>query len=113
MGRRWAVPLKITSAISEPRSIEGRCSPSTQARLSEMFDFPQPFGPTTAVMPPGKLSFWASAKDLKPWSSREIRRTGGALRRGWLGTSAPIISHLRGLLPGGAQGPLWNRPEAR
>jgi hypothetical protein len=66
MDRRVAVPAKITSAISEPRSMEGRCSPSTQARLSEMLDLPQPLGPTTAVIPPGKLSFWASAKDLNP-----------------------------------------------
>ena len=57
MGRRWAVPPKMTSDISAPRSMEGRCSPSTQARLSEILDLPQPFGPTTAVMPPGKLSF--------------------------------------------------------
>lgn len=39
-----------------------------------MLDFPQPLGPTTAVMPPGKTSFWGSAKDLNPCSSRAMRR---------------------------------------
>jgi len=66
MGRRWPVPAKITSAISAPRSRVARCSPRTQARASEMLDFPQPFGPTTAVIPLGKVSFCGSAKDLNP-----------------------------------------------
>jgi len=29
-------------------------------------DLPHPFGPTTAVIPAGKVSFWGSAKDLNP-----------------------------------------------
>jgi hypothetical protein len=39
-----------------------------------MFDFPHPFGPTTAVMPTGKVSFCGSAKDLNPLTSRAIKR---------------------------------------
>ena len=34
-----------------PRIAVGRCSPRTQRMASLMFDFPQPLGPTTAVMP--------------------------------------------------------------
>src|SRR5690348_684136 len=61
----------MTSFISPPRSDFARCSPSTHEMASETFDLPQPFGPTTAVIPlPVKtISVW-SAKDLKPVISR-------------------------------------------
>jgi hypothetical protein len=35
-----------------------------------MFDFPAPFGPTTAEIPAGNSNFVLSGKDLKPWISK-------------------------------------------
>ena len=51
IGLRPSVPLKITSAISPPRSALADCSPSTQRMASETLDLPQPLGPTMAVTP--------------------------------------------------------------
>src|SRR6266481_4827127 len=50
-GLRVSAPLKITSAISSPRSDLADCSPSAHRTASSTFDFPQPFGPTIAVTP--------------------------------------------------------------
>src|ERR1041385_3297873 len=72
-GLRESVPLKITSAISPPRNALADCSPSTQRIASATFDFPQPFGPTIAVMPGKKLSVVLSAKDLKPRTVKLFR----------------------------------------
>src|SRR4030095_4750666 len=69
-GLRPSVPLKITSAISPPRSALADCSPSTQRIASETFDLPQPLGPTMAVTPGRKLSEVLSGKDLKPRTVR-------------------------------------------
>ena len=38
-----------------------------------MFDFPHPFGPTTAVTPGSKRRVVLSAKDLNPWSLSALR----------------------------------------
>jgi hypothetical protein len=38
-----------------------------------MFDFPEPFGPTMAVMPRGNSSTVFVAKDLKPTSSSFVK----------------------------------------
>src|SRR6185436_15067774 len=65
-GLRPSVPLKITSAISPPRSALADCSPSTQRIASETFDLPHPLGPTMAATPGWKLSDVLSAKDLNP-----------------------------------------------
>src|SRR5215472_12165150 len=72
-GLRPSVPLKITSAISPPRSALADCSPKTQRIASEMFDLPQPFGPTIAVTPGRKLSVVLSAKDLNPKAVKFLR----------------------------------------
>src|SRR5438132_9251764 len=72
-GLRLSVPLKITSAISPPRSDLADCSPRTQRIASSKFDLPQPFGPTIAVTPSWKLKVVLSAKDLKPKSSSDCR----------------------------------------
>ena len=48
---RLSVPLKMTSAMPEPRSALADCSPKTQRNASDTFDLPQPFGPTIAVTP--------------------------------------------------------------
>src|SRR6266568_8028289 len=72
-GLRESVPLKITSAISPPRSDLADCSPSTQRTASSRLDLPQPFGPTMAVTPSWKLKVVLSAKDLKPKRSSDCR----------------------------------------
>jgi hypothetical protein len=43
---------------------------------STTLDFPDPFGPTTQVMPGSRRSVVAEAKDLKPFSVRLLRCTG-------------------------------------
>ncbi len=58
--RRRAEPWKMTSSIVSPRMWEARFSPRTQMMASQIFDFPQPFGPTTAVIAAGKVS-WAGS----------------------------------------------------
>src|SRR5208337_5194994 len=57
-----------------PRRRVGACSPNTQRIASTTFDLPHPLGPTTAVIPGAKLTVVGSRKDLKPISSRLLRR---------------------------------------
>src|SRR5213078_2364050 len=73
IGLRPSVPLKITSAISPPRSALADCSPNTQRTASETLDFPQPFGPTKALTPGRKFNDALSAKDLNPRTVRFLR----------------------------------------
>jgi hypothetical protein len=47
----------------------------TQERASTTLDLPDPFGPTTQVMPGSKRSVVAEAKDLNPLSVRLLRCT--------------------------------------
>ena len=68
-----SVPLKITSAISPPRKALADCSPSTHRMASEILDFPQPLGPTTAVIPGSKFRIVLSANDLNPTAFRLFR----------------------------------------
>src|SRR5258706_783232 len=64
---RSRVPAKMTSSMRAPRSVFADCSPSTQAMASEMFDFPQPLGPTMAAKPsPWNFNSVRSQKDLNP-----------------------------------------------
>src|SRR5262245_50556286 len=72
-GLRVSAPLKITSAISSPRSDLADCSPSAHFTESSTLDFPQPFGPTIAVTPSWKLKTVLSANDLKPNSSSDCK----------------------------------------
>src|SRR5215471_89520 len=65
-GGREAVPAKTTSSILPPRMLLTPCSPMIQAKASTMFDLPDPFGPTTQVIPGSNLSDVAEAKDLNP-----------------------------------------------
>ena len=74
-GLRLVVPLKITSCIDSPRSSLALDSPSTQRTASMMLDLPQPLGPTTPTSWPGSRKLVGSAKDLKPESLMESRRT--------------------------------------
>src|SRR4029450_10825658 len=74
------VPAKITSSILPPRSAFAPCSPRTQAIASTTFDLPEPFGPTTQVIPGSKRRVVADAKDLKPFSVRLLRCTDLRIR---------------------------------
>src|SRR3954464_8949676 len=74
-GGRPAVPAKMTSSILPPRNDFAPCSPSTQAIASTTLDFPEPFGPTTQVIPGSKRRVVGAAKDLKPFSVRLLRCT--------------------------------------
>ncbi len=71
-GRRPVDPWKITSSIFPPRNRRGDCSPNTQRTASEMFDFPQPFGPTIAVTPASNGNSTVPTNDLKPDSSSRL-----------------------------------------
>jgi hypothetical protein len=61
------VPAKITSSIFPPRKDFAPCSPKTQERPSTTFDLPEPFGPTTQVIPCSKFRVVDEAKDLNPF----------------------------------------------
>ena len=65
-GGRDEVPAKITSSIDVPRRVLTPCSPITQASASTIFDFPEPLGPTTAVMPGSNRRVVILANDLNP-----------------------------------------------
>src|ERR1700761_8474968 len=67
VGLRSRVPAKMTSSILTPRRLFADCSPSTHVMASEIWDLPQPFGPTIAAMPsPASCTSVRSQKDLKP-----------------------------------------------
>jgi hypothetical protein len=74
-GFRDVVPLKMTSCMDSPRNSEALLSPNTQRTASMMLDFPHPLGPTTPTNCPGSMKLVGSAKDLKPDSLIELRRT--------------------------------------
>ena len=65
-GALLALPAKMTSSIFPPRRVFGPCSPMTQANPSTTLDLPDPFGPTTQVMPGSNCKVVGWAKDLKP-----------------------------------------------
>src|SRR3974390_2825296 len=69
-------PAQTTSSILPPRSDLAPCSPMTQASASTTLDLPEPFGPTTQVMPCSNRSVVAAANDLKPRSVRPFRYPG-------------------------------------
>src|SRR5580700_4692376 len=74
-GGRDVVPAKTTSSILPPRSDLTPCSPMTQDSASTTLDLPEPFGPTTQVMPGSSLRLVAEANDLKPRRVRVFRYT--------------------------------------
>src|SRR5215471_13552110 len=80
-GGREVVPAKTTSSILPPRSDLAPCSPITQDRASTMLDLPEPFGPTTHVMPGSRRKFVADANDLNPRKVRDFRYTCPLLPR--------------------------------
>src|SRR6201990_772578 len=72
-GGREGVPAETTFSLFAPRSDLAPCSPMTQDRASTTLDLPEPFGPTTQVMPGSRRSVVAEAKDLKPGGGRLFR----------------------------------------
>src|ERR1700730_12492187 len=74
-GAREVVPAKTTSSILPPRSDLAPCSPITQERASTTLDLPEPFGPTTQVMPCSRRSVVGEAMDWKPGRVRFFRYT--------------------------------------
>ena len=70
---RFSVPPKITSSILPPRRLRADCSPMTQQMASEMLDFPEPLGPTMAVISSPKFRTVLSGKDLNPCISNALR----------------------------------------
>src|SRR6266571_1032637 len=74
---RPEVPANTTSSILPPRSGLAPCSPITQENASTTFDLPDPFGPTTQVIPGSKRSDVAEANDLNPRKVRVFRYTRG------------------------------------
>ena len=97
-GAREVVPAKTTSSILPPRSDLAPCSPMTQHSASTMFDLPEPFGPTTQVIPVSRRSEVADAKDLKPRSVRLLRYIGQPslrLARPYRAPPSSLASHRR------------------
>ncbi|CAB4606441.1 unannotated protein [freshwater metagenome] len=80
-GARPEVPAKITSSIFPPRKDLAPCSPITHERASTTFDFPEPLGPTTQVIPGSKLSEVEEAKDLNPFRVMLFKYTGATYRK--------------------------------
>src|SRR2546421_7036187 len=87
-GGREVVPAKTTSSILPPRRDLAPCSPITQDRASTMLDLPEPFGPTTQVMPGSRRSEVADANDLKPRRVRLFRYK-----------PAPLLPRFRSVAP--------------
>src|SRR5262245_33595262 len=91
----------MTSVISFPRRLLGLWSPRIHLMASTTLLFPEPFGPTTQVIPGAKSNLVLSAKLLKPNNSRAfsiaVPRNYGVLRSnvGQRGT----IDASRRLLP--------------
>src|SRR5699024_3765660 len=67
-----SVPLKTTSSILEHLRLFGDCSPRTHLIASLILLFPEPLGPTTAVIPLSKVSFVLSGDVLNPCISSDF-----------------------------------------
>ena len=92
MAPRLWVPPKITSSIlPAPRSWRLLVSPSTQRMASEMLLLPEPFGPTTAVMPRSMGILMRSGKLLKPCISSSFN----TINPPWDHLDANAVASLR------------------
>ena len=63
-GGRVLEPEKIISSVRLPLRRLKDCSPNTQRNASAMLDFPDPFGPTTAVIVGAKAKLFLLANVL-------------------------------------------------
>ena len=61
---RVSEPEKIISSVRLPLKRLKDCSPNTQRNASAMLDFPDPFGPTTAVIVGAKAKLFLLANVL-------------------------------------------------
>ncbi len=77
---RFSEPAQMTSSDLRERSARP-CSPSAQRSASARLLLPDPFGPTTALIPGPNSTFVRSANDLKPWNRRASRRGSAGARR--------------------------------
>ena len=68
------MPLRMTSVIDSPRRVFAELSPITQRTASMILDLPQPFGPTTAHILLGRVTFVGSTNDLNPDSEIDFKR---------------------------------------
>ena len=75
---RFEVPAKMTSSILVDRTTFGPWAPRTQATASTTFDLPDPFGPTTTVMPGSSSIVVGSANDLNPLRVSVFKNTVGS-----------------------------------
>src|ERR1700722_550975 len=73
-GPRESEPEKMTSSIGLPRRCLADCSPMPQRIAATMFDLPQPFGPTTAVIGSLNDKTVLSQNDLNPTTSSRLIR---------------------------------------
>src|SRR5436190_692424 len=64
----------MRSSMRWPRSDLALCSPRAQRTASPTLLFPQPLGPTIAVIPGSTFTTVFSPNDLKPWSAMDSRR---------------------------------------
>src|SRR5205823_1304403 len=64
----------MRSSMRWPRSDLALCSPRAQRPASSTLLFPQPWGPTIAVMPGSTFTTVFSPNDLKPGSAMDSRR---------------------------------------
>src|SRR5699024_6689435 len=72
--RVWVPPKMTSSILPAPRSCFELVSPITQRIASEILLSPEPFGPTTPVMPGPIVILVRSGKDLNPWISSSFSR---------------------------------------
>ena len=80
-GLRPAAPAKRTSSGFSARSSCGLSDPVAQRIASEMFDLPEPFGPTTTATPGSRRTSTGSTNDLNPRSLIVFRCTRGEVCR--------------------------------
>src|SRR6266581_5842164 len=110
---RPEVPAKTTSSILPPRSGLTPCWPITHENASTTLDLPDPFGPTTQVMPGSNRSVVADANDLKPRSVRVFRYTACSPHQPVLAVSLcwvppnPTVRHAWNYLFSRPQGAIW------
>ena len=73
---RRSEPAQMTSSALRERSARP-CSPSAQRRASARLLLPEPFGPTTALIPAPNSTTVRSANDLNPCRRSASSRAGG------------------------------------
>jgi hypothetical protein len=98
----------MTSSIAWPRRLFADCSPSTHRTASEMFDLPDPLGPTTTVTPGSSERTVRSAKDLNPLSMRDLRcKEGLSVRDATLAHAVRVGVRTDVILPQERWGRWW------